>query len=750
MSRHATGRATRHPASGRRHKIEGLGAAAVAAALVVAPAAAVTDASGATKSNVASAGLAAGAAPGVPGTPSTWALGDHDGFGTARGTKSKVWYTLRKGKLTDVYYPRIDTPSIRDSQFVVTGKRFTDREDQDARSRVQLLDSRSLVYRVTTTAKSGKWRIVKTFVTDPARSTVLQRVRFTSLTGAKYKLFLLHDPALTMTGNDDQGRTGQGHRLLSWDGTTSSAVATNPAMTRTSSGYLGTSDGWTDLKSDHRMNWTTDATVPGNVVQTGRIPVNGVRSHGFTVAIGFGHRMSKAVSVARRSLAHGFGSARSAYDRGWHRYLGSLRKMPASAQAWSTQWRVSAMVLAASEDKTVRGGFVAAPGRPWAWANSLQSLAVYHAVWSRDLYEIATGLLAVGDRAAANRALSFLWRVQQKPDGSFPQNSRLDGTPVFGDLQMDEVAFPIVLAHQLGRTGAPDWAHVKRAADFIVANGPSTPQERWENAGGYSPATIAAEIAGLVTAASIATKNGDASSASSYLAKADEWQAAVQGWTASTNGGYGPKPYYLRVTKNGDPDVGTLMQVSDGGPNIDQRLVVDPSFLELVRLGVKPAGDQAIRNSIAVVDDKLSYNTKNGRFWHRASFDGYGEQSDGSQWEPSDPGSGKTLGRGWPLLSGERGEYALVAGHIAAAKQRLASMARAADDDSFLMSEQVWDHRAPAPSRRAIPGEPTLSAAPLAWTHAQFLRLAASIATGSPVEIPQVVACRYHSEACAS
>ena len=145
------------------------------------------------------------------------------------------------------------------------------------------------------------------------------------------------------------------------------------------------------------------------------------------------------------------------------------------------------MVLAASEDKTVRGGFVAAPGRPWAWANSLQDLAVYHAVWSRDLYEIATGLLAVGDRAAANRALDFLWQVQQKPDGSFPQNSRLDGTPVFGDLQLDEVAFPIVLAHQLGRTGAADWTHVKTAADFIVANGPSTPQERWENAGGYSP-----------------------------------------------------------------------------------------------------------------------------------------------------------------------------------------------------------------------------------------------------------------------
>jgi Glucoamylase and related glycosyl hydrolases len=691
---------------------------------------------------------ASGVAPGAPGTPATWAPGDHDGFGTARGTASKVWYTLRGGALSDVYYPRIDTPSIRDSQFVVTGNGFTDREDRDARSKVELLDSRSLVYRLTTTAKSGKWRIVKTFVTDPARSTVVERVRFTSLTGARYQLFLLHDPALTMNGNDDRGRTGRGHSLLSWDGTTSSAVVTSPAMTRTSSGYLGTSDGWTDLKSDHRMDWTYDATEPGNVVQTGRIPVNGVRTHSFTVAIGFGDRMAAAVSAARGSLARGFGSARSAYEAGWHHYLGSLKKVPASAKAFRTEWNVSAMVLAASEDKTYRGGFVASPGRPWAWANQLQDLAVYHAVWSRDLYQIATGLLAVGDKAAANRALTYLWTVQQKPDGSFPQNSRLDGEKVFGDLQLDEVSFPIVLAHQLGRTGSADWAHVKRAADFIVANGPGTPQERWENIGGYSPATIAAEIAGLVTAADIAKKNGDTGAASSYLATADGWQHAVQAWTATTNGGYSSKPYYLRVSTDGNPDVGTLIQISDGGPNVDQRLEVDPSFLELVRLGVKPASDQAIRNSIAVVDSKLSYTTKNGRFWHRASFDGYGEQKDGAQWEPSDPGSGKTVGRGWPLLSGERGEYALVAGAPNAAKRLLATMARAADDSSYLMSEQVWDHEPPAPSRQATPGEPTMSAAPLAWTHAQFLRLAASIDAGSPVETPQVVACRYHSEAC--
>ncbi len=703
---------------------------------------------------------ASGQAPGAPGRASDWNEGDKDGFGTAYGTASKVWYTLNDGELTDVYYPRIDTPSIRDSQFVVTdGRTFTDREDRDSTHQVKLPSPDSLTYRIVNTAKSGDWRITKTFVTDPSRSTVLEHVRFESLTGEPYQLYLLHDVALSMTGNDDRGVSGDEASLLSSDGTNASAVVARPALGKRSSGYLGTSDGWSDLARDHQLNGHYDATKPGNVVQTARVKVNGLARHQHvTVSIGFApsgdgdstaEQAQRALSTARASVAAGFRTVRSAYDAGWSRYLASLDGPPASATAWTTEWNVSAMVLAGSEDKTFRGGFVAAPARPWAWANSLQDLAVYHAVWSRDLYQIATGLLAVGDDAAANRALSYLWTVQQRDDGSFPQNSRLDGSPVFGGLQMDEVAFPIVLAHQLGRTGSDDWTHVRKSADFLVANGPSTEQERWENIGGYSPATIAAEIAGLVCAADIASQNGDDDRAAAYLETADHWQRRVRAWTATANGPYSDLPYYLRVSAKGDPNVGTKIQISDGGPLIDQRKVVDPSFLDLVRLGVKPAHNPVITNSIDVVDRKLSYQTPNGRFWHRASFDGYGERRDGTQWEPVDPGSRDTLGRGWPLLGGERGEYSLVAGDAVTAQLMLDTMGRAADDHSHLMSEQVWDNRAPAPAPGFQPGEPTFSATPLAWTHSQFLRLAASIDNGSPVETPQVVACRYRSEACA-
>jgi len=687
-------------------------------------------------------------APGAPGQASTWSPGDKEGFGTARAGASKVWYTLNDGALSEVFFPRIDTPATRDTQLAVSdGATFADREDTATTHAVAMPDARSLVYRQVNTARSGNYRITKTYTTDPARSAVLVDIRFESLTGRPYSVYVLHDAGLGLNANDDMGWSAGGG-LVASDGVLSGAVLASSGFTGTSSGYLSRSDGWSDLQDNFRMDWSYTARQRGNVVQLGRTRLTGLPgAQRLTLALGFAATPAAAASTAARALDRGFAAARTAYSTGWHRYLSSLRPVPRSAARWRTTYDVSAMVLAASEDKTFRGGFVAAPGRPWAWANSLQFLPVYIAVWSRDLYQIATALLAAGDTAAAHRALDYLWEVQQRPDGSFPQNSRLDGEAVFGGLQMDEVAFPIVLAWQLRRTGAADWDRVRRSADFIVANGPSTPQERWENIGGYSPATIAAEIAGLVCAADIARRNGQAATAARYLATADGWQRNLEGWTVTTNGPLSSDPYYLRITADGDANAGTEIQISDGGPLVDQRRVVDPSFLEVVRLGVKSALDPNVRSSLPVIDRELRYDTANGQFWHRASFDGYGEQRDGSQWEPVPTGSGLTVGRGWPLLTGERGEYRLAAGQ--SAQRQLDTMARAGDGTTFLIAEQVWDHQPPADGDpRFVPGESTFSAAPLAWSHGQFIRLASSIDAGRPVETPTIVACRYHTTLC--
>jgi glucoamylase len=307
-------------------------------------------------------------------------------------------------------------------------------------------------------------------------------------------------------------------------------------------------------------------------------------------------------------------------------------------------------------------------------------------------------------------------------------------------------------------TGPTDYAHVKKAADFIVnfPGAPFTPQERWENQSGYSPATIAAEIAGLICAADIARKNGDEASASTYEQTADDWQNQVQGWTATQNGPYSPQPYYLRLTKDGDPNAATTYDIGDSGPTaVDQRKVVDPSFLELVRLGVKPASDPVICNSIDVVNQQLAAGDPSGKhFWHRFNFDGYGETKDGSRWDigfPTNPtedwSNNTTIGRDWPIFGGERGEYELSTGDASSAETRLGQMAAAAND-GYMIPEQVWAPDFPPAGQPGFPiGEGTFSATPLAWSHAQFVRLAWSIQKGYPVEQPCVVVTRYAAAA---
>jgi glucoamylase len=299
-----------------------------------------------------------------------------------------------------------------------------------------------------------------------------------------------------------------------------------------------------------------------------------------------------------------------------------------------------------------------------------------------------------------------------------------------------------VLAWQLGRSDARTYARVKRAAEYIVRHGPHTKQERWENQSGWSPGTIASEIAGLVCAADLARRAGDVSGAARYDAVADSWAASVQAWTATSNGPYAPRPYYLRLTKDRAPDRATTYGTGDSGPSkADQRAVVDPTFLELVRLGVKRADDPVILNTVRVVDQVLGVQTLNGPFWHRFTFDGYGETRAGAPWGIGKPDTFTTFGRAWPIFAGERGEYELASGRPATSFLR--SIAAAANSGGMI-PEQVWDGRAPTGrGPRFAPGEPTFSATPLAWSHAVFVRLAWSIDAGRPVERPAVVACRY-------
>ncbi|HEU4834704.1 MAG TPA: glycoside hydrolase family 15 protein [Pyrinomonadaceae bacterium] len=447
-----------------------------------------------------------------------------------------------------------------------------------------------------------------------------------------------------------------------------------------------------------------------------------------TLALGFGETIAKARATARTSLARGFGAVAREYELGWQKYVAKLPRV----QKHQQQFTMAAMVLKGLEDKTYRGAVIASPSTPWGGGQKPDQPPVsgYHAVWARDLYHVATAFDAMGDRATAHRLLDYLFRVQQKLDGSFPQNSWVDGRPIGNGVQMDQIALPLVLAYQLGSNDRSTWLkHIKPAADFIVQNGPRTDQDRWEEKSGYSPSSLAAQIAGLVCAAEIAKAHLDNVSVKKYLDTADRWAQNVEKWTVTRPDG--ASGYYLRITANDNPNDGAKMEINSSTRVVDERKIVDAGFLELVRLGIKKPRDPLIVESLRLIDQLIKVKTPVGEAWYRYNHDAYGETPDGGNYDGRNG-----VGRLWALLTGERGEYELAVGDIASARKRLDALAGFAND-GLMIPEQVWD--------RGQIGKGTGSATPLAWSMAQFIRLAMSIERGRNVETPGVVWERYGS-----
>jgi glucoamylase len=315
----------------------------------------------------------AATAPGAPGQKEPWSEADKDGFGTSATTQSRVWHTLDDGALTEVYYPDLGTPAVHDLEFAVSdGRTFAERERDSASHRIALSDPRSLTYRQVNS--TSRYRITKTYVTDPARDALVLDVRFESLTGKPLDLYTLFDPALSNGGDDDSGSTSA-DALVTRDARAGSALVASPGFARTSNGYLGTSDGWTDLKSDFRMDWAYASAPSGNVVVTGKTTLDGVKRQRMTLVVGFGADGTGALSTARAAVANGYDAAAASYAGGWHAYLAGLKPRPAAASGFATDYDVSVMTLAAHEDKTYRGGYIASPSMPWVWRTS--------AIWYR-------------------------------------------------------------------------------------------------------------------------------------------------------------------------------------------------------------------------------------------------------------------------------------------------------------------------------------------------------------------------------
>ena len=625
-----------------------------------------------------------------------WGPGRKMAFGTAPGSKSKLWFTLADGALSEVFFPSIDRVALHELRFFASASGAPPVDDAgDGQHRVTWFSPGTPGFTVDST--HHEYRLTKEIFSDPEENALLIAATFTpelpdvrlymqasahwqpGSEGNFGQVLDTHPPALLMRQQDV------------W-------ICIVGPFARATIGYFQSSDLQVDLHDgDGHLSNLYDRAGPGNVAVGAEL---GIRAGAFQIAIGFAHTRADAEEVARQALQKGAGNVRADFERAWR----TLSDLPLALSKVSGDEgmlaRSSLAVLRCLEDKSHAGAFVAAPCSPWGETNH-NGNHVYHLVWPRDLCRIATALLDAGDTAAALRAFRHL-QSRQRPDGGWFQNWFVDGTPHWTSTELDQVALPILLAWRLGVAGYLDHdpypVMVRPAAQFIIREGPLTQLDRWEDLGGLSPSTLAACVAALIVAGEFAHEAGEHVAASHLRAVADYWNDRVE-TRCST-----PAGQYVRLA--GDPD----MRPTVGA--------IAPEFLELVRYGLRRPKDERILRSLQGVDATLKVSLPAGPGWRRYAGDLYGEKDDGSPWD----GSGR--GRAWPVLTGERARHFFSMGLPAA---EIVRSLEGFAGPGLMLPEQVWD-AADIPERGLYFGRATGSASPLGWAHAEYLELLVTIA----------------------
>ena len=699
-----------------------------------------------------------GEAFGAPGLQPRWTSSVKDAVCTAYAASSDVWFTCSHGILNEIYFPTIDHPQTRDMGFLVSdGETFVHEEKRDLVTTFEYIDREALGVRYVNSDPDGRYSLTKEIISDPHHGVVLQHVRLEGRADLvpRLKVYALLAPHLDCGGAGNSARAMDlaGHKvLLAWKNQWSLVMTANCGFARMSCGFVGASDGWQDLMQNFTMDWEFGSATDGNIALMGEIDLeciqlqpnaartaaaansgNAVRE--FTLAIGVGEGHHTALQKTMSSLATPFAEQRDRFVVQWKR-AAIPEWLAAKAQDGGKLMRASHNVLLAHEDKSYSGAFVASASIPWGQVKGDDDLGGYHLVWTRDMVQTATALLACGRAETARRALVYLACTQQ-PNGGFAQNFWIDGTPYWSGKQLDEVAFPIILAWRLWKAGGVGELHifpfVERAAGFLVRNSPITHQDRWEENAGYSPSTLAAVIGGLICAAEMARAQ-ESDELAEFLEVFADWIAGhLEDWTVTNNGVLLPgiKRHYMRIRP---PECGEAYAREDCGKELvrlsnrppgtrcefEAREIIDAGFLELVRYGVRRADDPLIVDSLKVVDAVLKRDLPQGPGWLRYNWDGYGQREDGSAFE------GWGQGRVWPLLTGERAHYEMAAGNgvipLIETYEKFATSGQ-------MVPEQVWD--ADDISERSMrKGQPDGSAVPLVWAHAEYLKLLCSAVNG--------------------
>ena len=695
-------------------------------------------------------------APGHPGISPRWTSSAKDGVGTALSQRSAVWFTHSHGILNEIYFPSVDSACTRDFGLVVTegvpGGFFSE-EKRDSETTIRRYADGVPMFNISNVCRQGRFTIEKQILADPQHDCVLQQIRLIPAPGQEnLRLFVLLAPHLVNKGAHNTAWLGdyKGRRMLFASGNgTSLALACATGFSARSVGYVGASDGWRLLRDHGALPAQYDRAEDGNVALCGELDAAAMQ----LVAVGFGRSPTAAAFQAAAGLERGFKRCESEYAGNWLKWQRSLQRLdPAQQEGPHNLYRISTAVLRAHESPLFPGGSIASLSIPWGFSKGDDDIGGYHLVWPRDLVETAGALLACGALADARRTLDYL-RVIQEEDGHWRQNSWLDGTAYWSGTQLDETAFPVLLLDMCFRNGAVPaadlaeyWPMVQRACAFIVTHGPSTGQDRWEENSGYTPATIAVEIAALLAAADLADRLGKRQVGTFLRDTADAWNADLESWIYVSGTDLakecGVDGYYLRIMGEGNRDLAertgghvTVRNRPDSESRIAADELVGADVVALVRLGLRSANDQRIRDSLKVIDHLTKVDLPQGPGWHRYNQDGYGEHSDGR------PFDGTGLGRVWPLLTGERAHCAIAAGNMEEA-ERLCKTLEGCTSLGGLLPEQVWDTD-DIPDRGLFRGRPSGSAMPLVWAHAEYIKLLRSLRDGEIFDLPPQTVTRY-------
>lgn len=718
---------------------------------------------------------------------------------------SKVWFSVAQGILTETMFGLIHNAQLKELQFIISGNGFVDTEKDNTISTIEYLDTddqgrpQSLAYKIINKDIEGKYQIEKHIFTDPDRNSLMMNVTFSAFeAGITPHLYV--NPHIDNSGANDIAAI-EGKALVAHTSDTNSTVMTIKSdvdFVHASAGFVGSSDGIIDLQDNGKLDslyqTTSNTNQGGNVALTAQYPTltKANDSLSFNLAIGFAQDKASSLATAQATLDAGYDAVKQAYlgdeqHIGWKDYLASLTPLPSMSANTTDNGKLlyaSALVLKAQEDKTHAGALIASLSNPWGDTVSAKVGSTgYKAVWPRDFYQCAMAFLAMGDTQTPKVAFEYLKKVQvsqQTPGfagtpGWFLQKTHVDGEIEWVGVQLDQTAMPIMLGWKLWQAGVLTDAEIitwyqdmlKPAADFLVTGGkvkldwnetnispPSTQQERWEEQAGFSPSTTAAIIAGLVAANDIGVLAQDRD-AKTYLALAKQLQSQLATTMVTTAGLLGETnnqgqvaPYYVRISPNGNPNTEEKLLDNNGKPGLDQRLILDGGFLELVRYGVVDAQDPVIKNSVMLIDNpqlednlrvKYEFTAKDGSKvpgYRRYGNDGYGEDTVTGFSYAENGNTEDQRGRVWPFFTGERGHYELA---LATAEGNLTPDRKKALINTYvqgmetfankglMLPEQAWDGVGNPTRYDYKMGDGTNSATPLAWTHAEYVKLVRSM-----------------------